>query len=400
MNRKKLINEYILRNMIGKTIRIIKVLYFDSKVWYVAQNIQTPTHLYMCYFGHTKPSALAIERYLCDNSNQEVIEMIDAITIDDLPSTVVDIEDAIDVLDDCYKIDTLANLSNDMDSYMKKVNTVKDRCQEVINYEKHILMYQSKKSKDIKTDSISDWITQYVYHLSPIIPSDNDFDYMYAYFRNSCNDINMLESLYCNTIPNNGVVISYRYVYDPRFTYYCSKDYKDYLIDQMRNDNDDKEDRCNIFVMRHCMRLGKYTSTNLIPTDSNSLIQTSNLTAGTSNNETMYDMFNNSVEQLDSGEYASCRVCSKEDASIDKSDRCINPILSDLMVNDNTIKMEPNVIIDEKYAIRMTEVTTKGNNTVVYQPFTITLSVKDKCKMICSSLYLYEHLVAMNDEQQ
>ena len=96
MNRKKLINEYILRNMIGKTIRIIKVLYFDSKVWYVAQNIQTPTHLYMCYFGHTKPSALAIERNLCDNSNQEVIEMIDAITIDDLPSTVVDIEDAID----------------------------------------------------------------------------------------------------------------------------------------------------------------------------------------------------------------------------------------------------------------------------------------------------------------
>ena len=64
----------------------------------------------MCDFGHNKPSAQLLEQYINNNNH---IDVIYPITSDQLPSTTVDIENAIDVLDN-FRVIRMSDLSSEV----------------------------------------------------------------------------------------------------------------------------------------------------------------------------------------------------------------------------------------------------------------------------------------------
>lgn len=413
MDRKKLIDDYIARNMVGKQIKITKVLYFDSKVWYIAEHMEDPTRLYMCYFGHTKPSAQVLERYLNNtlNGDQDVIEVITCITPEDLPSTIVDIEDAIDVLSSQYNITTLARMDQSID---RKILDEFNKMRKDVNGIPNAFNYAFTNYLTLKSDAFKSDITRnenIMYRMNAIQSTTYRNDWLLsALFRNNNMDFNVLENLWSNTVPETSVDLShYRYVYDPRLTYYNSRDYFHDLLDWVDkhpdrevSGNDDviqpKKPIVdhNIFVMRHCLRLGQYDSSKLVPINSNNKLQTDKVCDDI--DDTIYDLFNNSVEQIDTGEYVSCSV-SSGDSSVKKSSMFSDLTSTDISKENNNLVVNCDIVLSDD-AINKALMKDHVSKQSPYKSFNVSLSVDTSAKTIEDSIFFYKMVVALDQNDR
>ena len=412
MDRKMLIDDYIACNMVGEQIRIMKVLYFDSKVWYIAEHMEDPMRLYMCYFGHTKPSAQTLERYLNNtlDSDQDVIEVITCIAPDDLPSTAVDIADAIDVLSSRYSITTMAQMEQSID---RKILTEFNRMNKDVNDSPNAFNCAFLNYLPLKADAIKSDVSRnkdIMYRIDTMQSDTNSDEWLLsALFRNNNMDFNVLENLYSNTVTEKCSDLShFRYVYDPRLTYYNSREYFKDLLHWVDNHpykevSDDEqstkliaETDHNIFVMRHCLRLGQYDSSKLVPINSNNKLQTDKVCEDI--NDTMYDLFSNSVEQIDTGDYVSCSI-SSDDNSVKKSSMFSDPTSTDINKESINLIMNCDVVLSDD-TINGALMKDHVSKISLYKSIYGSLSVDTSAKTIEDSIFFYKMVVAPDQDDQ
>lgn len=332
INKTEVLTQYINSTLVGKFVKIIKVLYFDSTVWYIAQKINDDNYLYMCDFGHNKPSAQLLEQYINNNNH---IDVIYPITSDQLPSTTVDIENAIDVLDN-FRVIRMSDLSSEV-----KHNVI-DRLQRDIDLhsdngtKKHNLcVRQESIPKDMIYGSSTLMYNTYVIDKESHVEKEDhkgasvgkkitynieDPNTSKSIFTNNNSDKLRLAALYSNTPINQSTYAFYTYVNDPMYTYYHSKEYKEvyerlakklysgsyYNIAVQKNTQTDIHP---VIVVRHCIRLGEY---NRILLTERKIPEVKDVTGGIGNSTLVsYGAFNNSVEVDTNANYVQCGNSNK-----------------------------------------------------------------------------------------
>lgn len=101
-------------NLYHLKLEITHVLYFNSKMYYIGR--ENDDKYFMCYFGHVQP---------CISNLNKSLEYIDNIeNINDLPSTIVPIEDVCEIMDTSCINDLAENILVDqtVDDTINKYN--------------------------------------------------------------------------------------------------------------------------------------------------------------------------------------------------------------------------------------------------------------------------------------
>lgn len=117
-------------------IYIDKVLYIDSKMYYCGRYNDK---YFICYYGHSQPNIIEVIKYF----NNEPNSLIDFIECDknDIPSTVVNIEDVIEVIynstinDQATNIIEITNNSNKGQQLVNRINELIKKLTQ-LNYNK------------------------------------------------------------------------------------------------------------------------------------------------------------------------------------------------------------------------------------------------------------------------
>lgn len=354
-------------------LKIDKVVYFASKMWYVAQTKDEPTCYYMSYFGHNQPNAVALYEYLCYN-NSEVkvdvatyksdmkehsktwpIEVIKFDSLDQLPSIWVPIEECVTSIDN--------STVNDMSKY--------------ITYPGDNMLKVSVLNKKVNFNQITP-DTDNAYRLDDSVSNNSDFDLSkitilldncaYSFFIRSLRILTNLEYLSnmksCNPrSSNNDVYVvglpnylpylqnlrnsfmpqsSYNasadlkdfgdrryliddfiaYQYHPFITYAVSKEYDRRSISTKKNYVDPSKGSYKVHVIGHCIRVGKIYKKNEIfgqrlnvDTDCYNYESDSNDTV--TKRYRAYTM--DSIELMDDGTFINSGSCMKNDRAVDST---------------------------------------------------------------------------------
>ena len=351
--------EWLNKLFISKdnTIQITHVLYFSSKMYYIG--IKNNKY-FMCYFGHFQP---------CINNIQNAIEYIDNIEdIKDFPSTIVPIEDVVEIIDQSVINDLASNLYND--EVNKDISS--ERISTIILKESH-KAFNSNKITDYNSDIKSHMIRNKLININENLGLLSSI-YLYNDIK-SYNDSN-----YFYKSPNINILKLFKETksYKKRIDFISNNRKSNFINNLITSEDDTREyDSYKTFIIGHAIRIG--TVNNKLFTSRYSSVSNSNFTS----------IRHSSIEQDNKWKYHNYMTLEEDKKSIDYlfrdsleyEDVNLQPLLKD----NNFIKTKIDTTFDDNIITYINEnkfskYKTDESETIRYDPYDILEYIDEELK--------------------